>query len=406
MRKQWLIGGVVATVLAGGAAVTVFAGKSEAPKADKAQAGASAASAADAKSAAKAEDKKAVPLEFLPSEVIKPTLASMPDMIEFSGPLVAPGTVVVRSKAAGTLLALSVGEGSRVRAGQSLGQVDLEELRYRVAERQASVAAAKAQLDQAERAFKANEDLASKNFIASTALDASRAAMESARGQLLAARAQMDTAQVSLKQANLVAPISGVVSKRHALPGEKLSPEQQLLSIVDLSKLELAGLVGTHEVSRLKPGMPVQVRVEGTDKPVEARISRIAPAAEPGTRSIGLTLELANPNEAFRAGQYAMARVELPDNAQRLTVPESAVTSNGGQEQVWMIENGSLLRRIVTTGRKDAREGRVEVLQGLTPTAQVLGARFDNLKEGMRAAIVPSKLKLAEATPTVPAAQN
>ncbi|MEJ6004286.1 efflux RND transporter periplasmic adaptor subunit [Paucibacter sp. AS339] len=386
MRKQWLIGGIAAALLAGGAGVTLL-GSSKAN-----QAAAPRAAAASKKGG---DEKPAVALEFVPSEVVKPTLTSMPAQIEFSGPLVAPGTVIVRAKSTGTLLNLSVAEGSRVKAGQGLGQLDLEELRYRIAERNASLESARAQFDQAERQFKANQGLADQKFIASTALDTSRASLEAARAQVSAAKAQLDTAQVTLRQAALVAPINGVVSKRHALPGEKLAPEQQILSIVDLSRLELAGLVATHEVSRLKPGMPVQVKVEGSDRPVEARISRIAPSAEPGTRSIGVTLELANPKEEFRAGQYAVARVELPDDAQRLTVPQSAVSSNAGQEQVWMIENGALLRRIVTTGRSDAREGRVEVLQGLSPSAQVLAARFDNLREGAKASVVPVKTKLA-----------
>ena len=88
--------------------------------------------------------------------------------------------------------------------------------------------------------------------------------------------------------------------------------------------------------------------MEGIEEPVEARISRIAPAAEPGTRSIGVTLVVDNPKETFRAGQYAVAKVVLPDDTQRLTVPMAAVSRNSGQEQVWMIENGALVRRIVT----------------------------------------------------------
>ncbi|HEY8876249.1 MAG TPA: efflux RND transporter periplasmic adaptor subunit [Roseateles sp.] len=373
MRKSFKLGGIAAVVLlVGGAGVAVMASKGDGPK--------------------KPGEEKAKPaLEFVASEVVKPTLTAMPAQIEFSGPLVAPGTAMVRAKSNGTLLNLAVGEGSRVKAGQALGQVDLEELRYRIAERGASVEAMRAQMEQAERSYKANEGLASKNFIAQTALDNSRAAYESARANWLAAKAQLDTSQVTMRQAALVAPINGVVSKRHVVPGEKVAAEQQILTIVDLSKLELAGLVGTHEVSRLKPGMTVQVKVEGVDEPVEAKIDRIAPAAEPGTRSIGVTLVLNNPKELYRAGQYAVAKVVLPDDTQRLTVPIASISRNSGQEQVWMIENGALVRRIVTTGRSDARDGRVEILNGLKPEAQVLAARFDNLREGDKATIVAAK---------------
>lgn len=388
MRKSVKLGGIAAVVLlVGGAGVAVMASKGDGPK--------------------KPGQEKAKPaLEFVASEVVKPVLTAMPGQIEFSGPLVAPGTVVVRAKSNGTLLNLAVGEGSRVKAGQVLGQVDLEELRYRIAERGASVEAMRAQMDQAGRTYKTNEELAAKNFIAQTALDNSRAAYESARANWNAAKAQLDTSQVTMRQAALVAPINGVVAKRHALPGEKLASEQQILSIVDLAKLELAGLVGTHEVSRLQPGMAVQVKVEGVDQPVEAKIARIAPAAEPGTRSIGVTLMLDNAKELYRAGQYAVAKVVLPDNTQRLTVPIAAISRNSGQEQVWMIEKGALVRRIVTTGRSDALEGRVEVLSGLAPEAQVLAARFDNLREGDPAQIVAAKsAKVASAAASAAAQQ-
>jgi membrane fusion protein (multidrug efflux system) len=93
-----------------------------------------------------------------------------------------------------------------------------------------------------------------------------------------------------------------------------------VLTIVDLARLELAGSVGTHEVARLAPGMPVQVQVEGVDSRVTGQLARIAPAAEPGTRSIGVTIALANPKERLRAGQYALARWSCR-RPQRLTLP-------------------------------------------------------------------------------------
>jgi multidrug efflux pump subunit AcrA (membrane-fusion protein) len=146
--------------------------------------------------------------------------------------------------------------------------------------------------------------------------------------------------------------------------------------------------VGTHEVSRIRPGLPVQLRVEGLDTPVAGRVARIAPSAEPGTRSIGVTVELANPKERLRAGQYALVSAELADDTERLTLPTAAVGSTSGQDHVWLIENGQLARRTVTVGRRDERVGLVEVLQGVTPASVVLAARFDNLREGAKASVV------------------
>ena len=104
-----------------------------------------------------------------------------------------------------------------------------------------------------------------------------------------------------------------------------------------------------------------------------------------------MTVALANPDERLRAGQYALVQATLPDDAERLTLPAAAVADNAGQHHVWLIDGGKLVRRAVTLGRRDERGGRVEVLQGLTPAAQVLAARFDNLREGGAARVVAGR---------------
>ncbi len=386
MRKHWVM---AAAAMLGLAAI-----------------GAAALSVQQARHAEETRKKAAadVALEFVANEVALPLLTTLPTSVEFAGPLVAPGTAVVRSKASGTLLALNVAEGSRVRAGQTLGQLDLADLNSRVAERSAALESARAQLSQAERQHAANQRLADQQFISGTALEVSGTSLESARAQFAAAQAQLGTSRVSLRDAELVAPIAGVVAKRHVLPGEKLSIEQNVLTIVDLARLELAGSVGTHEVSLLRVGMAVEVRVEGVSTSVVGKLERIAPAAEAGTRAIGVTIAIANPKETFRAGQYAIARVQLRDDTHRLTIPATAVTQSAGQDQVWVIEAGALVRRAVTTGRRDAVQGRVEVLSGLTPTAQVLTARYDNLREGGKASVV--SVRSAVASAPVPANQR
>lgn len=342
--------------------------------------------------AKKDKDRKPeVTLEFAPSEVVAPRHVAMATQVEFSGPLVAPQTVVVRAKTAGTLLSLAVAEGGRVRAGQLLGHIDSAEIGSRLAERQAMLESARAALAQAERSHASNQRLADQQFISPIALESSRSALETARAQARAAQAQVETVRVAARDNQIVAPIAGVVAKRHVVAGEKLAPEQQVLTIVDLARLELAGSVATHEVAQLQPGMAVQVTVEGLAEPVAGTLARIAPAAEAGTRSIGVTIELANPNERLRAGQYALARVQLADATQRLTLPLAAVGNTSGQDHVWLIEAGLLARRAVTLGRRDEREGRVEVLSGVRPDGQVLAARFDNLREGAKAVVVAGK---------------
>ena len=388
MKKRWWWAGAVGVVVAG-AAVAVVTGVTGALTLPFAPVLAKAGPAAKGGKAEPAKPEP--PLEFVTQEVVQPSLALLTSVVEFSGPLVAPQTAILRAKAGGTLLALAVTEGSRVRAGQVLGRIELAEMGSRLAERGALLESAGATLAQAERSHANNERLAQQQFISASALDSSRAALDTARAQWSAAQAALDTTRVGLRDGSLLAPIAGVVARRHALPGEKVSPEQPLLTLVDISRLELAGTVGTHEVGRLAAGTVVEVKVEGVDTPVAGRIARIAPAAEPGTRAIGVTIELGNPRETLRGGQYALARAVLADGQRRLTLPLTAVGNSAGQDHVWVIEAGQLARRAVMLGRRDERQGRVEVLQGVKPDSQVLAARFDNLREGAKALVVASK---------------
>jgi RND family efflux transporter MFP subunit len=350
--------------------------------------------------------KQVVPLDFVAGEVARPAMARMPLTIEFSGPLVAPRTAVVRAKAAGTLLTLNVAEGSRVKAGQVIGAIDLADLQSRAADRAALVESAQANLIEAERQNTANVGLAAQNFISATALQTSQARLDAARAQLKSAQAQLASSRVGISEATLAVPIAGIVGKRHVVPGEKVSAEQQIVTVVDLATLELAGSVGTHEISLLAPGQSAAVRIEGHASEVAGRIDRIAPAAEAGTRAIGVVVALDNQGERFRAGQYAQARVELVDDGDRLTVPTAAVGQSSGQDFVWAIDKGALVRRIVVTGRRDAASGRVEVIKGLTPDAQILAVRFDNLKEGAPARIVADRRALDASSSVAPSASS
>ena len=382
MGKRWLIGGVVVVLLAaaGGGLWMTQLGPLAGGNAQAAKLPGAGASA---------------PLAFRANEVIQPALAQLSELIEFSGPLVAPNSAVLRAKASGTLLTLDVAEGSRVRAGQALGRIDMAELGSRIAERNANLESARATLLQAERSHAGNERLAAQNFISGTALDNSRATLDTARAALSAAQAALATTQVAQRDASLVAPIAGIVAKRHVLPGEKVSVEQQVLTLVDLARLELAGNVATHAVARLQPGMPVQISVEGLDTPLTGALARIAPAAEAGTRSIGVTVLLANPGERLRAGQYALAQVLLADPQPRLVLPLAALGSTGGQSFVWLIDKGLLVRRAVTLGRRDEAGGRAELLSGVGPNDQVLAARFDNLREGAPARVLAAGVPAA-----------
>jgi membrane fusion protein (multidrug efflux system) len=85
---------------------------------------------------------------------------------------------------------------------------------------------------------------------------------------------------------------------------------------------------------------------------------------------------------------FARVRVQIGGSAPVPALPIAAVRDDRGQSYVWIIEDGKLSRRNVATGVRDERAQRVEITAGLTGVEQVIGTKFDNLREGMLANIV------------------
>jgi membrane fusion protein, multidrug efflux system len=382
-KKGWALALVVGLLASGGGAWAVW-GRDAKPKEEK-----------------KAEDK---PLQFTAAEVTRPALGAMAQHIEFSGTLIAPQSAVLRAKVGGTVARLAVAEGDRVQAGQVLARIDAADMASRLAEREAMVAQAAVSLAQAERTHANNQQLGQQQFISPSAVEQSKTALDAARAQWQAARAQQDTMRVATRDTVLTAPFAGIVAKRSVVAGEKVSPEQAMFTVINIAQLELAGQVGTHDVSALAAGQPVSLKVEGWPEPVNGVLARIAPAAEAGSRSIGVAVAVPNRDERLRAGQFATAAVTVPDSKQRLTVPQTAIVQAGGQDAVWVIDKGALARRVVTLGRSDGKAGRVEITQGLTADVQLLAVRFENLKDGAKAVVgVAPALAAASAAPAAKA---
>jgi len=84
---------------------------------------------------------------------------------------------------------------------------------------------------------------------------------------------------------------------------------------------------------------------------------------------------------------FSTGRIALAASAPAPTLPETAIRTEAGQSYVWAIDNGRLVRRLVTLGRHDETSGRVEIKTALSPSLPVLAARFDNLREGAAALV-------------------
>jgi RND family efflux transporter MFP subunit len=329
-----------------------------------------------------------VTLEFGAADLAYVTSAPMSRWLPVSGTLTPVNQATVKAKVSGEVRQLLVREGEAVRAGQRLGKIDTADLEAKLIERQGALESARAQMALAEKTRASNVKLLNEKFISQTAFDSSQSGLDVAKGNVKSIEAQVKLAENALKDAEIVAPIAGIVGKRHAQPGEKVAFDAPLVTVVDLSDLELQAMVPAIDVPGLAVGMNVELAVDGFgERKFAGRIARINPSTEPGTRAILVYVALKNADAALRSGMFANGRVALAASEPIASLPQAAVRTEAGQSYIWVIADGKLARRVVTLGRRDDVAGLVEIRSTLPKNLPVLANKMENLKEGSPALV-------------------
>jgi RND family efflux transporter MFP subunit len=193
----------------------------------------------------------------------------------------------------------------------------------------------------------------------------------------------------------VITTLAGTVAKRHIQPGEKVNFDSPLFTVVDLGRMELQAMVPANDIPEIAIGMPVELAIEGfSERRFKGAVERINPMTEAGTRAILVFVEIPNPDAVLRGGMFATGRIRLAAGKPVPTLPDTAIRSEAGQNFVWAIDNGKLLRRIVIIGKRDETAGRTELKTSLPSEMLILSTRFDNLKEGAPAIVrAPSREK-------------
>ena len=341
-----------------------------------------------------------VELEFLPQEIVTASPVELRQVLLLSGSLRALDLATVKARVAGEVREILVREGEAVRAGQVVAKMDSTEYEARLAQARGNLNSARAQQEIAAKARDNNAALVEKGFISKNAFDNSASQYAGAKASVDAAQGAVDVAQKQLNDTVLRAPISGLVSARNAQPGEKVSPDYKLLEIVNLQKMELEAAVPASEIARIAIGQSVSLHIEGMPQSFDGKVVRINPAAQAGSRSIPVYVQVANPGNQLRAGMFAEGKLVLNSKPGALALPYSAVRRDGSGAYVFTVDGGKIARKPVTVGSEglSGDEPRIEILSGLDFGAQVIRADMGNLAPGTPVRVA------GQATSTAPAA--
>ena len=347
--------------------------------------------------------------------------------------LVASGYVVARHssdvgvKSGGRIARLAFEEGTRVRKGAVIAEIEhadveaqLEASRRAVAEAEAQLAQAVAARDEDARSLERQRRLIADGITTQASLTAaeavaavSAARVRSADAAIASARARVRVAEEALENTNVRAPFDGVVIKKRAEVGETVSPfgvagqatreGGAIATIADLGELEVQTEVSENSVAKLRPAMPAEVKLQAyQDRAYRGRVRQIFPSADRAKSIVEVRVTILEADAHVKPEMTASVTFQEPRKAdaaaggrdggvaadgvavgarhapgtnaglpaQIVLVPKRAVTEATGRAQVWVVAGGTATRRPVTLGPE--RLDMIEVRSGVVPGDAVI----------------------------------
>ncbi|WP_176059875.1 efflux RND transporter periplasmic adaptor subunit [Paraburkholderia sp. BCC1876] len=296
-------------------------------------------------------------VEFAPDDLTTVSRRTLSETLPLTGSLRAITQAAVKSKVAGSALDVAVREGDTVKTGQILARIDARDYVARAEQSRGQMAAMAGQLDIAKQTLDNNRVLVEKGFISKNAFDTAQSQYEIARANLDAARAALASSNLSLDDTLVRSPLDGQIATRSVEPGEKVAVDTKLFDVVDLRTLELEAPVPVGEIGRVRIGQPVSIAFDGIDTPVQGAITRINPAAQPGSRSIMVYVQVANPAGTLRVGMFGTGTIAVGSRQNVLVVPATAVRTDGARHSVYALVGGKLVEQPVQTGATGDADG-------------------------------------------------
>lgn len=308
--------------------------------------------AAPAETGSRGGARGPVPVEAAPVE-----RGTIEERRTFSGSLEPKASLVVASKVGGRIESVLVDLGDPVRRGQEIAALDSDEFDQAVAQADADLLVAKANLaeatsalDTAGRDYERVKTLHGRGVASDSQLDAAEAKKKAAEAAEEVARAQIRRAEAALAAARIRRSYTvveavwtegddeRVVSERHVDPGNTVAANAPLVTIVEIDPLTATVYVTEKDYPRLAPGQGATLTTDAwPDREFPARIARLAPVFRPGSRQARVELEVANPERLLKPGMFVRATVVLDRAEDATIVPVTALVQRDGATGLFVL---------------------------------------------------------------------
>ena len=312
-------------------------------------------------------DKGAGSAQAVTVEAITASTAPMPQSITAVGSLRSDESVTLRPEVAGRVSAIGFQEGQRVAKGAVLVRLD-------PAINEAEVLQAKANLTLAKAKYDRAVDLQKQGFISGQARD-------EAENSLKVMEASLALATAKLNKMEIRAPFSGLIGLRAISVGDYVKEGQDMVNLESIDPLKVDFRVPEIYLKQVQVGQKLEVTLDAMPgRKYEGTVSAINPLVDAAGRSIVIRAQVKNADTQLRPGMFARVKLLTKDERDALVLPEQALVPQGEEQFVFRVVDGKAARTKVELGQR--REGKVEVVRGLSPGETVVTAGQLKLRDG------------------------
>jgi len=328
------------------------------------------------------------PLELAQVDVSPVQLRVLARSLPLSGSLSPVTQATVKSKVGGEVEHLTVREGQDVRAGDVIARLDTRNLQAQYDREMAAVDKARAELELATLNREKNRSLLENKFISQNTFEQTESGYAGSVASLKLAEAQARVAKINLDDAVIRAPFASTVARRLVQPGEKVSPDTAVVTLVDLRELLLEAAVPAAEIPAVRIGQTARFTVGGFGKrEFEGTVQRINPMTSEGSRAITIYLAVPNPDRALKGGMFAQGELLLDRNEPVLSIPSGAVNYEAGVPIVYTLVDGKIDRHQVSVGEQIEGSEFIELRSGLKAGERVIIPDIGERKPGDAASV-------------------
>lgn len=326
------------------------------------------------------------PLELSAVDVASVQTRVLSRTLPLSGSMSPFIQATVKSKVSGEVEQVTVREGQDVRQGDVIARVDTRNLQTQYEREQAAVEKSRADLNLAELNRDKNRAMLQQRYISQNTYEATESAYASAVASLKLAEAEGRLAKINLDDAVIRAPFDGTVARRLVQPGEKVSTDSSIVTLVDLRQMLLEAALPAADIPMVKVGQKVRFRVGGFgEREFRGEVQRINPMAADGSRAIMIYVAVANNDRALKGGMFATGELTLQATEPVPAIPQPAVHEEAGETFVYALADGKIARKPVKLGPTIKGDPYAEVREGLVLGDQVIVADIGDDKVGQKA---------------------